>query len=341
MALVVAAPAHGGVVESSVAGGAGYMNYSDPAGVPDDLHVSASGETMLVLGATVTAGTGCAPIPGGASCGLPAGAAAWDRPSVDTGGGDDNVVVDAPQGVRVFGGTGNDRLTLATTSPGSLYGMDGDDVLTSAGSASLQGDAGNDTLSAGAKAGISGGPGTDRIDGSPQDDVLVDAGDGGTGDVIACHGGADVTLGDPGDTLDGCSGNALVDASKTKFRWRVKFGPRVTIPLRMRISYTTYYGVQAPFAECRGAACHRARFDGNLSQRIVSGGVRTRYLGRIRRAVGPGATIRAGLTFTFGDVTFSKGLEFHTRAHALPTVRKRCTVTIPPTGGRERVIPCR
>ena len=48
-----------------------------------------------------------------------------------------------------------------------------------------------------------------------------------------------------------------------------------------------------------------------------------------------------GLAFTFGDVMFSKGLEFHTRAHALPTVRKRCTVTIPPVGGHERVVPCR
>jgi hypothetical protein len=341
VALVVAAPARAGVVEASEAASAGYLNYTDPAGVPDDLRVSASGDRMLVLGATVTAGTGCAPVPGGASCGLPAGTAAWDRPSIDTGGGDDIVVVDAPQGVRVFGGAGNDRLTLATTAPGSLYGMDGDDVLSSAGSASLQGDAGNDTLSAGAKAGISGGPGNDHIHGSPQDDVLVDAGDGGSGDVIACHGGADVTLGDPADTLLGCAGNALVDASRTKFRWRVQFGPRLTIPLRMRVSETTYYGVQAPFAECRGAACHRARFDGNRSQRIVSGGVRTRYRGRTRRAVGAGARIRVGLTFTFGDVMFSKGLEFRTRAHALPTVRKRCTVRIPPSGGRERVVPCR
>ena len=340
MALVVAVPARAGVIEADEAAAGGYLNYSDPAGVPDDLRISASGETMLVLGAGVTAGSGCAPVAGGASCPLPDGAAAWDRPSIDTGGGDDNVVVDAPQGVRVFGGAGNDRLTLATTAPGSLYGMDGDDALSSAGSAALEGGAGNDTLSAGASAGISGGPGADRIDGSSQNDVLVDAGNGG-GDVIACHGGADVTQGDPGDTLDGCAGNALVDASKTKFRWRVMFGPRLTIPLRMRVSETSYYGVQAPFAECRGAACHRARFGGNLSQRIVSGGVRVRYLGRMRRAVGPGATIRAGLTFTFGDVEFSKGLEFRTRARALPTVRQRCTVTIPPLGGRERVVPCR
>ena len=341
MALVVAAPAHAGVVETLKPPPAATCDYTDPDGVADDLHVSASGETMLVLGAKVTAGTGCAPVPGGASCALPAGAVAWDGPSIDTGGGDDIVVVDAAQGVRVFGGAGNDRLTLATTSPGALYGMDGDDVLTSAGSAALEGGAGNDTLSAGAKAGISGGPGTDRIDGSPQDDVLVDAGDGGTHDVIACHGGADVTQGDPGDTLDGCGENALVNASKTKYRWRVMFGPRLTIPLRMRISETSYYGVQSAFAECRGAACHRARFDGILSQRIVSGGVRVRYLGRMRRAVGAGATIRAGLSFSFGDVMFSKGLEFHTRARALPTVRKRCTVTIPPVGGHERVIPCR
>jgi hypothetical protein len=341
-ALAVAAPARAGEVTVHEAAGAGYLDYSDPAGLADDLHVSASGETMLVMGATVTAGAGCAAVPGGASCALPAGAVAWDRPAIDSGGGDDVVVVDAPQGVRVFGGAGNDRLTLATTSPGSLYGMDGDDVLTAAGSAALEGGPGDDTLSAGAKSGISGGPGTDRITGSPQDDVLVDAADGTVGDVIACNGGADVTQADPGDTLDGCSGNALVDASKTKYRWRVMFGPRLTIPLRMRISETSYFGVvQAPFAECRGAACHHARFDGSLSQRIASGGVRVKYRGRTRRAVGAGARIRAGLTFTFGDVEFSKGLEFRTRAHALPTVRKRCTVRIPPVTGRERVVPCR
>ena len=214
-------------------------------------------------------------------------------------------------------------------------------MLSAAGSAALEGGPGNDVLSAGARAGISGGPGTDRIDGSPQADVLVDAGDDGATDVIACHGGADVTQGDASDTLEGCTGSGLEDASKTKYRWRVMFGPRLTIPLRMRVSETSYYGVQSAFARCLGAACHRARFGGVLAQRIVSGGERVRYLGRSRRAVGAGATIRAGLQFTFGDVMLTKGLEFRTRPRALPTVRKRCTVTIPPRTGRERVVPCR
>jgi hypothetical protein len=340
LALVCAAPAHAGVVTAKELASAGYLEFSDPAGVPDDLHVSASGEpTVLVLGATVTAGEGCVAIAGGASCTLPAGAAAWDRPEIDTGGGDDTVVVDATQGIRVFGGAGNDRLTM--NAIGSAYGMEGDDVLAATGSAALEGGPGNDTLSAGAASGISGGPGTDHIAGSAQDDVLVDAGDNGSADVIDCRGGADVTQGDASDTLTSCERNGLIDASKTKFRWRVQFGPKVTIPLRIRVNETTYYGVQAPFAECVGKACHRARFDGGMTQRIVSGGVRVKYLGRTRRGVGAGATIRAGLSFMFGDVAFSKGLEFHTRAHAVPTVRKRCTVTIPPVGGRERSVPCR
>ena len=37
---------------------------------------------------------------------------------------------------------------------------------------------------------------------------------------------------------------------------------------------------------------------------------------------------------------FTKGLEFRTRAGKLPTNRKRCTVTVPPLGGRTRVVPC-
>jgi len=340
LALVCTAPANAGVVTAKELAGAGFLDYEDPAGVPDDLRISASGEpTILVLGATVSAGDGCVAVAGGASCTLPAGTAGWDRPVIDTGGGDDTVVVDATQGIRVFGGAGNDHITL--NAVGSAYGMEGDDVLTAAGSAALEGGPGNDTLSAGAASGISGGPGTDRIAGSSQDDVLVDAGDNGTADTIDCRGGADVTQGDASDTLTGCERNGLIDASKTKFRWRVQFGPKVTIPLRMRVSETTYYGVQAPFAECIGKACHRARFDGRLSQRIVSGGVRVKYLGRMRRGVGPGATIRAGLWFMFGDVAFSKGLEFRTRARAVPMVRKRCTVTIPPVGGHERVVPCR
>ena len=92
---------------------------------------------------------------------------------IETGGGDDTVVVDATQGIRVFGGAGNDRLTM--NGIGSAYGMEGDDVLSAAGSAALEGGPGNDTLSAGAASGISGGPGTDHIAGSAQDDVLVDA----------------------------------------------------------------------------------------------------------------------------------------------------------------------
>ena len=72
LALVCAAPAHAGVVTVKELVGAGFLDYSDPAGVPDDLHIASSGEpTILVLGPTVTAGEGCVAVAGGASCTLP------------------------------------------------------------------------------------------------------------------------------------------------------------------------------------------------------------------------------------------------------------------------------
>jgi len=56
LALVCTAPANAGVVTAKELAGAGFLDYEDPAGVPDDLRISASGEpTILVLGATVLA----------------------------------------------------------------------------------------------------------------------------------------------------------------------------------------------------------------------------------------------------------------------------------------------
>ena len=75
--------------------------------------------------------------------------------------------------MRLFGGDGNDRLSLAGASPGEVFGMGGDDVLIAAGAAGLDGGPGNDQLMAQAASALAGGSGTDRLDGSPQDDVLV------------------------------------------------------------------------------------------------------------------------------------------------------------------------
>jgi hypothetical protein len=273
---------------------------------------------------------------------------AWERTSIATGAGDDTVTVDVPQPMRIAGGEGNDRITFGPVATGEIYGMEGDDVLHAAGSARIEAGDGDDLVSAGAASGLSGGAGTDRLDGSPQDDVLVDAGDRGARDVITCNGGDDVTQGDATDTLQGCTRGALDKLTTVDGYWRVRNGPRLSLPTRQRVRYSEYHGkLQSPFAECIGAPCHGARFDwfgkDVRNWRIVSGGERIRLRGRWWRGVSPGAIVRVGLEFIFSDVHFTKGLEFRTRARELPTVRKRCTVAIvkpPRSTARGRVVPC-
>lgn len=342
--LWLAAPARAGEVTVSDLAGGGFLQYADSAGVADTLRIFSAEERVIqVIGPTVTAGPGCVAIAGGASCTRPPSTVAWERSSIATEGGDDVVLVEAPQPMRIFGGEGNDTITFNAGTAGGLYGMDGDDVLSSAGKATLEGGPGNDRLTAGAASGLSGGPGTDSLDGSPQNDVLVDAGDGGTRDVIACRGGTDVIQGDPGDVIESCPRSALDEISKVKYRWRAYFATGLTASLRLRVRDTNYAGVQSPFARCLGAACRGARFDdprddGNF--RVSAGGVRFKVGGRTRRGLRPGARVRAGLEFTFGDVTFTKGLEFRTRDGKLPRVTKRCTVTVPPLTGRTVTVPC-
>jgi hypothetical protein len=349
LALWLSPPARAGVAEVYVdPSDVAYLTFDDPAGVADEIHFASPAEdTVIVLGPTVTAGSGCAPVPGGASCTRPP-TSIWERTSIATGGGDDTVMVDVPQQMRIFGGDGNDRITFGAATTGEIYGMEGDDVLSAAGSARIEAGDGNDLVSAGAASSLSGGAGTDRLDGSSQDDVLVDAGDRGSRDVIACNGGDDVTQGDGTDTLQGCTRGALDKISTVDYFWRVRFGPRLSVPTRLRVSYSKYYGkLQGPFAECIGAPCHGARFDfvgdDTSNWRIVSGGKRIRLRGRWWRGVSPGAIVRVGLELTFSDVQITKGLEFRTRARQLPTVRKRCTVAIvkpPRSSARGRVVPC-
>ena len=52
--------------------------------------------------------------------------------------------------------------------------------------------------------------------------MLVDAGDRGVRDVIACNGGDDVTQGDATDTLQGCTRGALDKISTVDYFWRVR-----------------------------------------------------------------------------------------------------------------------
>jgi hypothetical protein len=271
----------------------------------------------------------------------------WEIVSIQAGGGDDTVTVEAPQQMVVAGGEGNDRISLGPATVATAVGLAGDDTLVAAGSAILEGGDGNDRLSAGARSALSGDAGTDRLDGSPQDDVLIDAGDRGARDVVACHGGNDVTQGDETDTLEGCTTPAIDDIARVKFFWEVRFGPRLSVPTTLRVRYRPFYGeLQSPFVRCVGAACHGARLEypeGGRDLRIVSGGRRVRIKGRWWRGVSPGAKVRVGLEFRFGGVILTKGFEFRTRAREVPVRRKLCTVTIlapPRVTGRERVVPC-
>jgi hypothetical protein len=322
-------------VQLSTDSGFASVSFTDPAGVPDDIRVlSPAQDTITLLGPTVTAGRGCVPVPGGASCTRPANADLWERSSIALGGGDDALVMEAPQMSDIDGGDGNDRISLApAAASATVYGMAGDDTLIAAGSALLRGGAGNDHLSAGARSGLSGGPGTDRLDGSAQNDMLIDAGDGAARDVIACNGGADIAQGDETDALEGCANPAIDDIARWRFYWTVLKGPRISVPTTLReLHRGSYYGDFAvAFASCAGAACHRAHLEargGRDNWRVVSGGRRARVKGRWWRGVSPGAIVRVGVEFVFDNVAITKGWQFRTRAHRLPTKRKRCTVAI-------------
>ena len=288
----------------------------------------------MVLGPTVTAGKWCVAVPGGASCTHPTMSidGDWQRSRIDLGGGDDTLTVEASQPMAVDGGDGNDRITLGPGILAAVTGMGGDDILATARSAILEGGPGNDQLSAGAASSLSGGTGTDRLTGSPQNDVLVDAGDPGARDAVACNGGADVTQVDASDALEGCSRAMLDELSTINYFWEVRFGPRLSFPTRMLVRWPDYSGDDYKvFAYCVGAPCHGAKLGyprGVNHLRFVSGGKRVRFEGRWWRGVSPGARVRVGFEFTFGNVRFTKGLEFRTRARALPVRRKRCTVAI-------------
>jgi hypothetical protein len=327
-----------------------WVTFTDSAGVPDDIRiVSPAEDTIVVLGPTVTAGKWCVAVAGGASCTHPTMSidGGWERSRIDLGGGDDALTVEAPQPMQVDGGDGNDRVTLGPASRVTATGGNGDDTLTAAGPAVLEGGPGNDQLSAAAASSLSGGTGTDRLTGSAKNDVLVDVGDQGAQDAVACNGGTDVTQVDAGDALAGCSHAALDDLSRINYFWEVRFGPRVSFPTRMLVRWPDYAGDNyKEFAYCLGAPCHGAKLGyprGVNHLRFVSGGKRVRFKGRWWRGVSPGAKVRVGFEFTFGNVKFTKGLEFRTRARKLPVRRKRCTVTIlepQQTGAQEREVPC-
>ena len=84
--------------------GVAVLSYVDVTGGPDDLRVASPAKhTITLLGPTVVAGAGCVPVPGGASCTHPDLTDLWEIVSIQVGGGDDTVTVEAPQQMVIAG----------------------------------------------------------------------------------------------------------------------------------------------------------------------------------------------------------------------------------------------
>jgi Ca2+-binding RTX toxin-like protein len=121
--------------------------------------------------------------------------------SIDSGDGNDTIVVDAsvPKPVTLRGGTGNDRL-VAGSAKAFLYGDDGDDILEGgSGDDTIEGGSGNDTIRGnGGKDTIKGGSGNDQIDGGEGNDTID--GDAGN-DIIRGGSGTNILNGGAGDDI--------------------------------------------------------------------------------------------------------------------------------------------
>ncbi|MBB5751156.1 calcium-binding protein [Prosthecomicrobium pneumaticum] len=110
------------------------------------------------------------------------------------GAGDDVISSTSAGAFTVYGGEGNDTISMYDT----IFG--GDDV--------LYGEAGDDVISGGlGKDEIDGGEGNDTINGGAGDDIL----NGGAGDDVLSGGaGADTIQAGAGDTVDGGEGDDLI-----------------------------------------------------------------------------------------------------------------------------------
>ena len=110
----------------------------------------------------------------------------------------------------VQGTSGADR-QQGTPAADTLVGGGGNDAQAGgAGGDTLNGGSGNDTQAGGPGADtITGGAGADALSGGPGPDVLA----GGPGaDTISCGPGADTVYADASDTLQGCSGDTILQA---------------------------------------------------------------------------------------------------------------------------------
>jgi hypothetical protein len=116
-------------------------------------------------------------------------------------------------GIVIFGGNGEDRLTIQKdlTIPATLWGGNAKDILNGgAGNDILNGDEGKDALTGGLGAdSLTGGRGNDKIYGLDGNDTLS----GGKGGDVVVGGAGDDTLsgGDDNDTVSGGDGNDEVE----------------------------------------------------------------------------------------------------------------------------------
>ena len=297
--------------------GVAVLSYVDDTGMPDDLRVASPAKhTITLLGPTVVAGGGCVPVPGGASCTHPDLTDLWEIVSIQVGGGDDTVTVEAPQQMVVSGDAGNDRISLGPTTVATAVGLEGDDTLIAAGSAILRGGDGTISLSAGARSALSGDAGTDRLDGSPQDDVLMTMRATAARDVIACHGGNDVTQGDETDRSRAAPpGDRRHRACQVLLEGPVRPAAQRADDAA-RALHALLCEMQRPFARCSGAACHDARLEYTEEAAAPAdrrGGRRVRIRPLVRRRLARGEGAR-GPRVRFGGVILTKGFEFRTRA---------------------------
>jgi Ca2+-binding RTX toxin-like protein len=183
VALIAAAPA--GAAEAWVSGQR--LFYVAGPGETNDLEISqgSGGTTIVDNGASIDPGAGCTALSANeVSCAasLPL---AWLRDGNDTS-------VVASGLARVFGGPGDEELSLCASCPGWLYGSEGNDHLVSGdtrgtldggagddvldgggGNQWIAGRTGNDLITGGAGADlITPGPGTDGVDGGDNRDTL-------------------------------------------------------------------------------------------------------------------------------------------------------------------------
>jgi len=167
-----------------------------------------TGETLLVMGGSVTADTVRVTVDGNGDIVVNLrnsedgqivetfDVGAIDRLVIYTQGGDDNInavvtSIDLP--VEIHAGDGNDVVTVDILNGGTVFGQLGDDTLT--------GRRGFNTLD--------GGPGNDRLNGGVDDDFLI----GGLGDDrLVGNNGNDALRGDTGnDHLIGGAGNDFLN----------------------------------------------------------------------------------------------------------------------------------